>query len=96
MNGVNATRDTRRKSILQCLAEPNLDAVPVFQFTIDRYHRLIESFFGLTGAQMLLNTSFDENEPVVCRPEEALDCFMRTEMDMLVIGSTVVSRQAAQ
>ena len=60
------------------------------------YHRLIESFFGLTGVPMLLNTSFNENEPVVCRPEEALDCFMRTEMDMLVIGSTVVSRQAAQ
>ena len=57
------------------------------------YHRLIESFFDLTGVPMLLNTSFNENEPVVCRPEEALDCFMRTKMDMLVIGSTMILRQ---
>jgi len=42
---------------------------------------LIEAFFRLTGVPMVLNTSFNENEPVVCRPEEALDCFLRTKMD---------------
>jgi len=42
---------------------------------------------------MVLNTSFNENEPVVCRPEEALDCFLRTKMDLLVIGNTVISRR---
>jgi len=40
----------------------------------------------------VLNTSFNENEPIVCKPEEALDCFLRTRMDVLVLGSFVVSR----
>ena len=44
---------------------------------------------------MVLNTSFNENEPVVCRPEEALDCFLRTEMDALVIGDTIVTRRSS-
>jgi carbamoyltransferase len=61
--------------------------------TNPRYHRLIENFSALTGIPMVLNTSFNENEPVVCRPEEALDCFLRTKMDLLVIGDTVISRQ---
>ena len=41
---------------------------------------------------MVLNTSFNENEPVVCRPEEALDCFLRTQMDVLVMGSYLILR----
>ena len=41
---------------------------------------------------MVLNTSFNENEPIVNRPEEALDCFLRTEMDTLVLGSHVVTK----
>jgi len=56
------------------------------------YYRLIEAFRDLTGVPMLLNTSFNENEPVVCRPDEALDCFLRTRMDALVLGTWVVSR----
>jgi len=60
-----------------------------------RYHRLIEAFGTLTGVPMLLNTSFNENEPVVCRPEEALDCFLRTRMDLLVMGDWVVRRSPA-
>ena len=60
--------------------------------TNPRYHRLIETFHGLTGVPMVLNTSFNENEPVVCAPKEALDCFLRTRMDMLVMGSTVLIR----
>lgn len=57
-----------------------------------RYHRLIEAFRELTGVPLLLNTSFNENEPVVCRPEEALDCFLRTRMDVLVLGEWFVER----
>jgi carbamoyltransferase len=57
-----------------------------------RYHRLIEAFRALTGVPMILNTSFNENEPVVCRPREALECFLRTKMDLLVIGDTMISR----
>ena len=56
------------------------------------YYRLIEAFAALTGVPMVLNTSFNENEPVVCRPAEALDCFLRTNMDMLVIGEWLVER----
>jgi carbamoyltransferase len=41
---------------------------------------------------MVLNTSFNENEPVVCKPEEALDCFLRTKMDLLVLGDWVIRR----
>jgi carbamoyltransferase len=40
-----------------------------------------------------LNTSFNENEPVVCRPEEALDCFLRTRMDLLVLGNWLIRRE---
>jgi carbamoyltransferase len=58
-----------------------------------RYYRLIESFQGMTGVPILLNTSFNENEPVVCRPEEALDCFLRTKMDVLVMENWMVSRR---
>lgn len=60
--------------------------------TNPRYARLIDAFADLTGVPMLLNTSFNENEPVVCRPSEALDCFLRTRMDLLVLGDTIVSR----
>jgi carbamoyltransferase len=41
---------------------------------------------------MVLNTSFNENEPVVCRPVEALDCFLRTSMDVLVLGDWFIRR----
>ena len=61
--------------------------------TNPRYHRLIATFGDLTGVPMVLNTSFNENEPVVCRPEEALDCFLRTKMDMLVLGDFIVTRR---
>jgi len=57
-----------------------------------RYYALIDAFRTRTGVPMVLNTSFNENEPVVCRPEEALDCFLRTGMDVLVIGERILRR----
>jgi len=57
-----------------------------------RYYELIQSFYQKTRVPMLLNTSFNENEPVVCKPEEALACFLRTNMDVLVLGSHLVIR----
>jgi carbamoyltransferase len=57
------------------------------------YHKLITAFGGLTGVPIVLNTSFNENEPVVCRPEEGLKTFLRTKMDVLVLGNWLVSRQ---
>ena len=68
----------------------------VSQETNPRYYRLIESFRDLTGIPMVLNTSFNENEPVVCKPQEALDCFLRTKMDVLVIGDMFVSRDSRE
>jgi carbamoyltransferase len=64
----------------------------VHQETNPLYHRLISAFCCLTSVPMVLNTSFNENEPVVCRPEEALDCFLRTKMDVLVLGSFFIER----
>jgi carbamoyltransferase len=57
-----------------------------------RYYCLIDSFRSLTGIPMVLNTSFNENEPVVCRPDEALDAFLRTKMDVVVLGDWFVCR----
>jgi carbamoyltransferase len=58
-----------------------------------RFYRLIDAFRGLTGVPLVLNTSFNENEPVVCRPNEALDCFLRTRMDLLVLGNYIIARR---
>ena len=64
----------------------------VSKSTNARYHRLITSFSHLTGVPLVLNTSFNENEPIVCRPQEALDCFLRTNMDVLVMGDVMLIR----
>jgi carbamoyltransferase len=57
-----------------------------------RYWNLLKAFERVSGVPMLLNTSFNENEPIVLRPQEALDCFLRTHMDVLVMGRHVVER----
>jgi carbamoyltransferase len=64
----------------------------VSRLTNSLYYHLIDSFRSISGIPLLLNTSFNENEPVVCNPQEALDCFLRTQMDMLVLGRSVISR----
>ena len=58
-----------------------------------RYYALIDTFRKKTGVPILLNTSFNENEPIVNTPQEALDCFLRTQMDMLVLENCVIERQ---
>jgi len=58
-----------------------------------RYWKLIKAFEEITGVPVVLNTSFNDNEPIVCRPEEALDCFKRTQMDALVLGEFLITRQ---
>jgi carbamoyltransferase len=60
-----------------------------------RYWSLLKAFDKVTGVPVLLNTSFNENEPIVHRPAEALDCFFRTRMDVLVMGSWTVERTEA-
>jgi carbamoyltransferase len=58
----------------------------------DIYHELITKFYDLTGVPVLLNTSFNENEPIVNTAQEAYACFERTQMDMLVLNNTVITR----
>ena len=58
-----------------------------------RYHALISSFYELTGSPVIINTSFNvRGEPIVCTPEEAFTCFMRTEMDHLVLGNYILNK----
>jgi len=60
--------------------------------TNPRYWALIQAFGRQTGVPVLLNTSFNENEPIVLTPHQALDCFLRTDMDVLVMGSLVLEK----
>jgi len=60
--------------------------------TNSKYYNLIKQFYKLTNVPILLNTSFNENEPIVSKPEEALDCFLRTKMDVLVMGNNLIQR----
>ena len=57
-----------------------------------RYHSLISKFYEITGIPILLNTSFNENEPVVCTPKEALNCFLRTNMDVIILNNFMIKR----
>jgi len=57
-----------------------------------RYYQLISDFAELTGVPVVLNTSFNENEPIVCTPQEAIDCFLKTRMDALYLGNYAVRR----
>lgn len=57
-----------------------------------RYWQLIKAFENLTAVPVVLNTSFNDNEPIVCRPQEAIDCFLRTQMDALVLNDFLITR----
>jgi len=57
-----------------------------------RYWKLIGEFERQAGVPVVLNTSFNDNEPIVCKPEEAIDCFERTQMDALVLGDFLITR----
>lgn len=58
------------------------------------YYKLIKAFRDVTGVPVLLNTSFNENEPIVHTPAEAMECFLRTRMDLLILGQTVIVKPA--
>ena len=59
------------------------------------YWKLLRKVGDLTGVPVVLNTSFNDNEPIVCRPEEALECFRRTQMDVLVLGNSILEKKSA-
>jgi len=56
------------------------------------FYKIIESFYQKTKVPIILNTSFNENEPIVNSPQEAIDCFLRTDMDILILESFFISR----
>ena len=58
-----------------------------------RYYKLIKEFEKQTNIPMLLNTSFNENEPIVNSPSEAINCFLRTKMDVLVLEDILITRE---
>lgn len=58
----------------------------------ERYYDLISAFYKLTGVPVVLNTSFNENEPIVCTPRHAIDCFLKTKMDVLYMGNHLIRR----
>lgn len=64
----------------------------VFRASAPLYWQLIKEFESLTGVPVLLNTSFNDNEPIVCTPDEALDCFLRTHMDALVMRHHLICK----
>jgi carbamoyltransferase len=56
------------------------------------YYQLISDFHKITGVPVVLNTSFNENEPIVCTPRHAIDCFLKTRIDVLYLGNQAVRR----
>ena len=67
----------------------------VSQEACPAYYALIKAFEAETGLPVVLNTSFNENEPIVCTPDEAIDCYLRTKMDALAIGSFLAVKPAS-
>lgn len=82
LSAVNHVDDTGRVQTVTREANP-------------RFHALLRRFEACTGIPVLLNTSFNENEPIVDAPGEAVDCFLRTRMDALVLGDRIVTRRSS-
>lgn len=95
MTQVYTTRPERREELC---AVDHVDHTARLQTvardSAPRFHALLRAFEERTGIPLLLNTSFNENEPIVRTPEEAIDCYLRTGMDLLVLGNFVVRKPA--
>jgi carbamoyltransferase len=63
--------------------------------TNPRYYELIQRFYKKTGVPIILNTSLNENEPIVHTPEQAIECYLRTKMDVIVLENCWVERTTA-
>jgi carbamoyltransferase len=68
----------------------------VAQATNPKFHRLLDAFGARTGTPVLLNTSFNVQEPIVCTPDDAVRCFLRTQVDWLVLGNLLIARPQAR
>jgi carbamoyltransferase len=96
--------------LLTCRVHPGQrDAIPAITHvdgtarvqTVDRatnprYWKLLKAFQRQTGVAVVLNTSFNENEPIVNTPQEAISCFRRNDMDVLVLGPYLVLRESRE
>src|SRR5262249_50783904 len=90
---VYKTRQEKRDLIPAVNHVDNTGRLQTVEREVDpRYYRLIEEFGRQTGVPILLNTSFNENEPIVMTPEQAVETFLQTRMDLLVLGNRVVRR----
>ena len=94
---INRKSQKRKKSPNLVPAITHIDGSARFQ-TVNlgmnqKFYYLIEKFYKITGVPIVLNTSFNENEPIVMRPEEALDCLIRTDMDGIFINNYFVKRK---
>jgi hypothetical protein len=70
----------------------NATYLNLFYFSFVTPKELISEFHKITGVPILLNTSFNENEPIVNNPQEAINCFLRTKMDVLVLHNWIIRR----
>jgi len=90
---VGNVKEEKRKLIPAVTHADNTARVhTVSRETNPRYWQLINEFYKLTGVPVLLNTSFNENEPIVCTPRHAIDCFLRTDFDVLAIGDFIIEK----
>ena len=81
------------RSRLRCTSTAPGASRPSIGPTNPRYHALLTAFGALTGVPVLINTSFNEQEPIVASPAHAIACFERTQMDVLVMGDFYVARE---
>lgn len=89
-------RQERRKHVPAITHEDGTGRLQTVERDVNpRYWDLLNRFGDITGVPVLINTSFNENEPIVNTPAQAIDCFMRTNMDVLSIGSFVAKKTAA-
>ena len=93
MEKVFAVREERRDQIPAVVHVDGSGRLQtVDQSTAPRYHALISHFREIAGVPCVLNTSFNESEPIVHTPDEAIDCFLRTDMDLLILDRLRISR----
>ena len=65
----------------------------VYKDRNEKFYNLINKFYKISNVPILLNTSFNENEPIINTPDEALDCFLRTKMDVLALENYLIKRE---
>ena len=92
MNVVNA-KEKAKKNVPSVVHVDNTCRVQTVRRSENKqFYDLIKAFYNISGVPILLNTSFNENEPIVLSPEHAIDCFIRTKMDCLILENWIISR----